>query len=105
MTGGGAASGTWNAIKADVLQLAVRPVEQSHGAAAGAAIIAGWGAGVFSSPDAAARRWISLGDVVRPSRSAAAGVTRRLARYQSLLHALDPHATMPARGAAAKETI
>ena len=105
VTGGGSASGVWNAIKADVLQLAVRPVEQSHGAAAGAAIVAGWGAGVFSSPEAAARRWVSLGSPVLPQRRVATVVTRRLARYQSLLHALDPHATMPARGAGTKETI
>jgi xylulokinase len=104
VTGGGAASGTWNAIKADVLQLAVRPVTQSQGAAAGAAIIAGWGTGVFSSPEAAARRWVSLGAAVRPRRSAAAVVKRRLARYESLLHALDPHATMPARAARTRET-
>ena len=104
VTGGGAASGLWNSIKADVLQLAVRPVTQSQGAAAGAAIIAGWGTGVFSSPEAAARRWVSLGAAVRPRRSAAAVVTRRLARYQSLLHALDPHATMPARATSTQET-
>jgi xylulokinase len=104
VTGGGAASGIWNAIKADVLQLAVRPVTQSHGAAAGAAIVAGWGAGVFSSPEAASRRWVSLGAVVRPSRGAAAVVKRRLTRYQSLLHSLDPHATMPARVAGDPET-
>ncbi|MEI7781434.1 MAG: FGGY-family carbohydrate kinase [Planctomycetota bacterium] len=104
VTGGGAASGTWNAIKADVLQIPVRPVTQSQGAAAGAAIIAGWGTGVFSSPEAAARRWVSLGAAVRPRRSAAAVVKRRLARYQSLLHSLDPHATMPARAASTQET-
>lgn len=103
VTGGGAASDIWNAIKADVLQLPVRPVEQNQGAAAGAAIIAGWGMGVFPSPEAAARRWVSPGLPVRPHRTAAAVVNRRLARYQSLLHSLDPHATMPARVAGEPE--
>jgi len=103
VTGGGAASGIWNAMKADVLQLPVRPVQQSQGAAAGAAIIAGWGMGVFPSPEAAARRWVSPGLPVRPRRTAAAVVNRRLARYQSLLHTLDPHATRPARVAGEPE--
>jgi len=92
VTGGGAASETWNTIKADTLQLPVLPVVESEGAPAGAAIVAGWGAGVFKSPDAAARQWVELSVTLKPSRSQAALVAQRLDRYRTLLHTLDPAA-------------
>ena len=90
VTGGGAASDVWNRIKADVLQLPVRPVVESQGAPAGAAIIAGWGVGLLRSPDAAAKAWVELGAAVRPARKAANLAARRLSRYRTLLHVLDP---------------
>lgn len=90
VTGGGAASTVWNRIKADVLQLPVRPVIDSQGAPAGAAIVAGWGVGLFPSPDAAARRWVEVGAAVKPARRAANCAGRRLARYRALLAVLDP---------------
>jgi xylulokinase len=90
VTGGGAASSVWNGIKADTLQLPVRPVVESPGAPAGAAIVAGWGAGLFPSPDAAARQWVALAAAVKPKRSQAAHAARRLDRYQALLRILDP---------------
>jgi xylulokinase len=92
VTGGGAASDAWNTIKADTLQLPVRPIVESQGAPAGAAIVAGWGAGVFKSPDAAVREWVETSVTVKPARSQAALAARRLARYRTLLHALDPAA-------------
>lgn len=92
-TGGGAASGVWNRIKADTLQLPVRPVVENQGAPAGAAIVAGWGAGIFKSPDAAARRWVKTAAAVKPARSQATLTARRLDRYRTLLRALDPAAT------------
>lgn len=90
VTGGGATSAAWNRIKADTLQLPVRPVLANHGAPAGAAIVAGWGAGLFASPDAAARQWVALAAAVKPTRSQAALAARRLDRYQALLRILDP---------------
>ena len=90
VTGGGAASAVWNRIKADTLQLPVRPVVESQGAPAGAAIVAGWGAGVLKSPDKAARQWVETAAAVRPSRAEAARVARRLVRYRTLLQVLDP---------------
>jgi xylulokinase len=98
VTGGGATSAAWNRIKADTLQLPVRPVVKSQGAPAGAAIVAGWGAGVFPSPDAAARHWVETAAAVKPARSQAARAARRLDRYRTLLHALDPASSAaPAR--------
>ncbi|MCE9630199.1 MAG: xylulose kinase [Planctomycetia bacterium] len=92
VTGGGAASGIWNRIKADTLQLPVRPVVESQGAPAGAAIVAGWGAGLLKSPDAAARQWVETAAAVKPVRSQAALAARRLDRYRRLLRVLDPAA-------------
>ena len=97
VTGGGAASAVWNGIKADTLQLPVRPIVESQGAPAGAAIVAGWGAGVFKSPDAAARQWVETSTAVKPARSQAALASRRLDRYRTLLQALDPASTCDAR--------
>ncbi|MFM1889589.1 MAG: xylulose kinase [Planctomycetota bacterium] len=88
VTGGGAASGLWNAIKADALGMPVRAVVGSHGAPAGAAIVAGWGVGLFASPDAAAKRWVALGAARMPTGKLAPLVARRLARYRELLSRL-----------------
>jgi xylulokinase len=90
VTGGGAVSTVWNRIKADTLQMPVRPVINGQGAPAGAAIVAGWGAGVFKSPDAAARQWVETVAAVKPSRNAAGIAARRLDRYRMLLRVLDP---------------
>jgi sugar (pentulose or hexulose) kinase len=56
------------------------------------AIVAGWGAGIFKSPDAAAKRWVEVSSTVKPARAQAARATRRLDRYRTLLRALDPAA-------------
>lgn len=90
VTGGGGASAVWNRLKADTLQLPVRPVVASQGAPAGVAIVAGWGAGLLKSPAAAARQWVETAAVVRPARAQAARAARRLDRYRTLLRVLDP---------------
>jgi xylulokinase len=90
VTGGGAASAVWNRIKADTLQLPVRAVVASQGAPAGAAIVAGWGVGMFPSPEAAVRQWVETGPTVKPARSQAPRAARRLDRYRTLLRSLDP---------------
>lgn len=92
VTGGGAASTVWNRIKADTLQLPVRPVVESEGAPAGAAIVAGWGTGLLKSPDAAARQWVETSTAVKPVRAEATRAARRIDRYCTLLRALDPAA-------------
>jgi xylulokinase len=97
VAGGGAASRVWNRIKADTLQLPVRPVVESQGAPAGAAIVAGWGAGLLKSPDAAARQWVETAAAVKPARAQAARAARRLDRYRTLLRVLDPTATAAPR--------
>ncbi len=51
--GGGARSALWNQIKADVLDRPVRGLEAAAGAPVGDAIVAGVGAGVYPSAEAA----------------------------------------------------
>lgn len=98
VTGGGATSHAWNRIKADMLQLPVRPVVDDPGAPAGAAIVAGWGVGLLPSPHAAVTQWVRLGPAIRPSRKVAAFASRRLARYRALLDTLESWSRGAAQG-------
>ena len=68
ITGGGEKSRLWNQIKADVLQTRVRRVSRAEGAPLGAALVAGFGVGLFNSLPAAARRWVEIGEAVRPKK-------------------------------------
>jgi len=51
-TGGGASSRAWLQIKADVLGMPVHRAERGHGAAQGAAVLAGFAAGAIAIHDA-----------------------------------------------------
>lgn len=88
ITGGGEKSGAWNQIKADALGMQVVQIRRPEGAPLGAALLAGFGVGLFRSLDAAACEWINTGHVVRPDRKQAAHYQARLDRYRRLLEAL-----------------
>lgn len=89
VTGGGQVSRLWNQIKADALGLPVVQVERREGAPLGAALLAGFGVGIFSSLDAAAQAWIETGAAVRPNRALAGHYQDRQTRYRRLLELLD----------------
>jgi xylulokinase len=89
VTGGGQRSALWNQIKADALGTKVVGVSRPEGAPLGAALVAGYGAGLLDDLDAAAQRWIQTRHVVEPDRSRAAHYRRRLARYRRLLDLMD----------------
>ena len=89
ITGGGQRSATWNQIKADALAMRVRRVTGGEGAPMGAALVAGFGVGVFKSLARAAGRWVKLEDAARPRRSQATFYSRRLKVYESMLSRLD----------------
>jgi xylulokinase len=89
ITGGGEKSPLWNQIKADAMRVPVRRIARSEGAPLGAALVAGYGVGVFRNLPAAASRWITLGEKMPPRRSLAAYYERRADRYQALLKCLD----------------
>ncbi len=88
ITGGGERSPLWNQIKADALQIPVRRIARSEGAPLGAALVAGYGVGLFRSLPEAARRWIALGEKTPPRKSLAGYYARRLTRYEALLEGL-----------------
>lgn len=89
VTGGGEKSALWNAIKADALGCRVVRIERADGAPLGAALLAGFGAGLFRSLDEAAALWIKTGPVTLPERRRRAHYAARLARYAGLLESIN----------------
>jgi xylulokinase len=85
VTGGGQQSALWNQIKADALETNVVQVTRREGAPLGAALLAGFGVGLFRDLDATARRWIKTENAVRPNRSLAPHYRARLTGYRRLL--------------------
>jgi xylulokinase len=94
VTGGGGKSAVWNQIKADALQMPLVQIENRGGAAAGVAMLAGVGAGIFPDPHAAAERWVRLGQRFLPAPARAAYYQKRAARYESLLQSLNHWSTL-----------
>lgn len=93
ITGGGENSVVWNQIKADALGIPVVQIRRHEGAPLGAALLAGYGTGLFRSLDAAAADWIQTGHVVRPDRKRAGHYATRLVRYRRLLELLQEWTT------------
>ena len=67
--GGGARSSLWRQIQADVYGLPVEMVEAEEGAAYGAAILAGVGAGRWSSVDEACGDCVRVESVIEPQKN------------------------------------
>jgi len=88
-SGGGARSPLWGQILADVFGCAVKTVNVTEGAAYGAALLAGVGAGVFENVGAACRTAVRVTDEVRPGRDAEV-YTAVYPRYRALYPALRP---------------
>ncbi|MGQ9630519.1 MAG: xylulokinase [bacterium] len=89
ITGGGAKSAVWNKIKADVLGIPVVQIGRPEGAPLGSALLAGFGVGVFDDLKEAARRWIEVGDEVKPNADNFPYYRRRIARYEALMNAIN----------------
>jgi len=89
ITGGGEKSTLWNQIKADALAIPVVQINRQEGAPLGAALLAGFGVGLFGKLEVTAARWIRRGEAVRPSRRLGAHYQTRLARYTRLLQHLN----------------
>jgi xylulokinase len=69
-SGGGARSELWRQILADVFDAEIALVNITEGAAYGAALLAGVGAGVYPSVEAACERTIQITDAVAPGEQA-----------------------------------
>jgi xylulokinase len=86
--GGGARSKLWRQIQADVYGRDVATVRAEEGAAYGAAILAGVGAGAWPSVDAACEAVVSVADRVPHDAESAALLERQYARFSMIYPAL-----------------
>jgi xylulokinase len=89
VTGGGARSPLWRQILADVFGAEIVTVNTTEGAAYGAALLAGTGAGVFSSVESACEATIQITGKTSPGKNQ--DVYERLyPLYRDLYPALTP---------------
>ncbi len=86
--GGGARSPLWRQIQADVYGHAVETVAAEEGAAYGAAVLAGVGAGIWPSVDEACDAIVRLSGRTAPDPAAAGAMTRQYAAFQRIYPAL-----------------
>jgi xylulokinase len=86
--GGGARSSLWRDIQAAVYHHAVETVVAEEGAAYGAALLAGVGAGIWPSVDAACDAVVRTKDVTSPDERAAKVLDQRYAEFQRVYPAL-----------------
>ena len=86
--GGGARSSLWRQIQADIYARDVEVLAAEEGAAYGAALLAGVGAGVWSSVDEACEQSVRVAKRVEPKPAAAALMNDRYAAYRALYPAL-----------------
>jgi xylulokinase len=86
--GGGARSALWRGIQAAVYGHAVETVEAEEGAAYGAALLAGVGAGVWPTVDAACEAVVRTKSVTSPDAAEARTLDQRYAEFQRVYPAL-----------------
>jgi xylulokinase len=89
VTGGGENNHAWNSIKAGVLGCPVVQMARREGAPMGAALLAGFGIGLFKTLPEAAQQWIGRGAVTKPRLGEKTCYARRLSRYRQLLQQLN----------------
>ncbi len=90
VSGGGARSPLWRTILASVLAIPLESVAASEGAAYGAALLAGVGAGVWPDVATACAATIQPGEMTTPNGDWQAEYERLYPIYQSLYPALKP---------------
>ncbi len=88
--GGGAKSPLWRQIQADVYNQTVETIEADEGAAFGAAILAGVGAGAWNSVDEACEKTIRVAEKVAPNSASVEKLNRNYEAYKLLYSALLP---------------
>jgi xylulokinase len=90
VSGGGAKSPLWRQILANVMNAEMVTVNTTEGAAYGAALLAGVGAGVWPDVDAACRRTIQVTGSTQPEPVGVAEYERWYQAYRALYPALKP---------------
>ncbi len=94
--GGGARSPLWRQIQADVYGKSVETVEAEEGAAYGAALLAGVGAGVWPSVDAACDAVVHVAKRTAASPEAVRVMAESYAKYRRIYPALQTIFSSPA---------
>jgi xylulokinase len=90
ISGGGARSALWRQIIADVLGVELVTVNTAEGAAFGAALLAGVGAGWWADVDAACKAVVQITGRTQPQAEAVARYKEMHAVYRGLYPALKP---------------
>ena len=90
--GGGARSPLWRQIQADAYRQPVDVLAAEEGAAYGAALLAGVGAGVWGSVDEACAAAVRVAGTVAPDPDAMETLDRQYRRFRTLYGALHPQA-------------
>lgn len=88
LSGGGAKSSLWRQILADVFDAELVTVNTTEGAAFGAALLAGVGAGVWSNVDDACAQTVFVKDSIVPNSAAVEVYRSMYQQYQNLYPAL-----------------
>ncbi|MDQ3180844.1 MAG: FGGY-family carbohydrate kinase, partial [Acidobacteriota bacterium] len=88
--GGGAQSPLWRQIQADVYGQNVEILEADEGAAFGAAILAGVGAGAWQTVDEACEKTIRVAETVEPNLESVEKLNCNYEVYKMLYPALHP---------------
>jgi len=86
--GGGARSALWRRIQADVYGREVETVEAEEGAAYGAALLAGVGAGAWADVDAACDAVVRVASTTGPDTEASRVLSQQYRRFRALYPAL-----------------
>src|SRR5579885_3401893 len=86
--GGGARSALWRQIQADVYGREVETVEAEEGAAYGAALLAGVGAGAWADVDAACDSVVRVASMTEPDAESSRALARQYRRFRALYPAL-----------------
>ena len=89
--GGGAESELWRQIQADVYGQSVEVLEAEEGAAFGAALLAGVGAGGWPTVDDACQQTIKVRETIKPSGENKNIYDEQYKKFRSLYPALNPH--------------
>ena len=84
-TGGGAKGDAWLQIQADVLGIPIARLRETEASAAGAAMLAGMGSGVFSRPEDAAALFVREEKVIEPDAARHSFYAERHRTYEELL--------------------
>ncbi len=88
--GGGAKSELWRQIQADVYGTPVEIIEADEGAAFGAAILAGVGAGAWKTVDEACEKTIRVRETIEPNAESSKQLDQNYEGYKLLYAALKP---------------